>query len=32
MTENHPVAVEDDLTEMMLFHKILKEENLDEQS
>ena len=29
---SHIIAVRDDLTEIILFHKILKEENLDEQS
>lgn len=30
MTENHPIAMEDDLTEIMLFHKLIEKENLDE--
>ena len=30
MTENHPITMEDDLTEIMLFHKLIEKENLDE--
>ncbi len=32
MTRIHTISVRDDLTEFILFHKIFKEENLDEQS
>lgn len=32
MTGSHIIAIRDDLNEVILFHKIFKEENLDEQS
>lgn len=32
MAGNHIIVVKDEWTEIILFHKILKEENLDEQS